>query len=86
MLRRIVKKVRTLPFSLADLAKDRKYRQIAKYNIANKFQRIYLYHIQKTGGTSLNHMFLSLGGEDPSDVYRRLGGKDIRVRRTVSVN
>jgi hypothetical protein len=44
---------------LFGLSENRKYRHLAKYNIGDGFRRIYLYHIQKTGGTSMNHMFLS---------------------------
>lgn len=43
-------------------------RQAAPFN-----QRIYLVHIRKTGGTSLNHMFLSLSGENPVAFYEQLG-------------
>ena len=40
---------------------EKKYRKIAsRYNISG-YKRIYLIHIRKTGGTSLNHMFLSMG-------------------------
>jgi hypothetical protein len=42
------------------------------YNLPSGYERIYFYHIRKTGGTSLNHMFLSLGGEDPQAVYQRV--------------
>lgn len=43
-------------------------------------QRIYLVHIRKTGGTSLNHMFLSLDGNDGESVYRELTTR-MRVER-----
>ena len=36
------------------------------------FERIYFVHIRKTAGSSLNHMFLSLGGEDSMPIYRAL--------------
>lgn len=42
------------------------------------YERIYHYHIRKTGGTSLNYMFLSLGGEPPEEVYRRLNADTTR--------
>jgi hypothetical protein len=37
-------------------------------------QRIYLFHIRKTAGTSLVRSFLALGGEDPNTVERRISG------------
>lgn len=37
------------------------------------YKRIYLVHIRKTGGTSLNHSFLTLSGEDSASLYQRLG-------------
>lgn len=49
------------------------------------FRRIYFVHIRKTGGTSLNHMFLSLMSEDSQKLYQELcaahavARKDLRV-------
>jgi hypothetical protein len=36
------------------------------------WDRIYNYHIRKTGGTSLNHMLLGSDGEDPEENYKKL--------------
>lgn len=44
----------------------------AKYAIDGGYKRIYHYHIRKTGGTSINMMFLSLGGEGGDKVYSKL--------------
>lgn len=46
----------------------------AQYDFGG-YRRIYLVHIRKTGGTSLNHSFLTLSGEDPQALYKRLGQK-----------
>ena len=48
-------------------------RKLARaYCIAEGYKRIYHYHIPKTGGTSLNRIFLSLGGMDSGAIYDRL--------------
>ncbi len=38
----------------------------------SRYDRIYFYHVRKAGGTSINHMFMSLGGEQPEKVYQRV--------------
>ncbi len=44
----------------------------ADYHLPGGCARIYLYHIRKTGGTSLNQMFLAVGGEDGEQAYEAL--------------
>lgn len=66
--------LRNLYLVASQLIHDYKYKNLAKYEIAGEYRRIYLYHVQKTAGTSLNYAFLSLGGENPADVsLARLG-------------
>lgn len=43
--------------------------------IATGDERIYHIHLRKTGGTSLNHIFLGLGASDPDAAYRELGSR-----------
>jgi hypothetical protein len=45
------------------------------YNPGGK-RRIYHYHVRKTGGSSLNYMFLALAGGDPEKTYARLARKE----------
>jgi hypothetical protein len=35
-------------------------------------ERVYHIHVRKTGGTSLNHVFLGISGRDPAAAYREL--------------
>lgn len=42
---------------------------------AAHYQRIYHYHIRKTGGTSLNQMFLALSGRPGEVLYAQLGDR-----------
>ncbi|QDV69534.1 hypothetical protein Poly24_32500 [Rosistilla carotiformis] len=54
-------------------------RQSTRYRIGGG-KRIYLVHIRKTGGTSLNHAFLQTSGMDSSLLYEQLvQKKDHRV-------
>ena len=43
-----------------------------QYRLGTGSKRIYHYHIRKTGGTSLNHIFLSLDGAKAQSLYRDL--------------
>jgi hypothetical protein len=45
------------------------------YAIGGRYRRVYHYHIPKTGGTSLNTMFLALGTGDGDACYQRLAGE-----------
>jgi hypothetical protein len=47
-------------------------RLAARYMLPDGFRRIYHFHIRKTGGTSLNTIFLSTCGEDGKNVYTEL--------------
>jgi hypothetical protein len=44
----------------------------AARSLNGRWDRVYHVHIRKTGGTSLNHMFLSLAGDEPQRLYQRL--------------
>jgi len=70
-IRKIVGKVKRALIFLIDYPEDRKCQKIANYNVAGKYKRVYLYHIRKTGGTSLNNMFLSLADDD-KNLYKKL--------------
>ena len=48
-------------------------------------ERVYLHHVRKTGGTSVNDAFLSLGGESGVAVERRMGGGPPRWTTTDGV-
>jgi hypothetical protein len=50
--------------------------------LAPRVRRAYLYHVRKTGGTSLVFSLLSCAGEDGAAVYRRL--REQRNGRTLS--
>jgi len=59
--------------SLVEWRENIRYRALAEtYQIGPGYKRIYFYHVRKAAGTSINHIFLSLGGEDGSVVYGRL--------------
>jgi len=54
---------------------DHRCRQLARlYLVGDHFQRIYHYHIRKTGGTSINHMLLGTAGRPGYELYNTLSG------------
>lgn len=66
---------------ISDLRKARArlpaYIRLANYHYRwprslDGYRRVYLHHIRKTGGTSVTNAFLSLTGEDPLEIERRL--------------
>lgn len=59
-------------YRLVGEMQEKRYQDItSEYNF-HEYKRIYLVHIRKTGGTSLNNIFLSLSGGDPSSLYNQL--------------
>lgn len=60
-------------------------RATRRLELADGYERVYLHHIRKTGGTSVSTAFMSLGGEDPAEVERRISRVRPRVTRTGDV-
>lgn len=48
------------------------FHAIARTYDIGRYDRIYFYHIPKTSGTSIIHMFLLLGVSDPASLYQKL--------------
>lgn len=66
----------SLPFKILGRLKsnleEHRYRKLSSAYDISGYKRIYLIHIRKTGGTSLNSMFFSLGDVDAQSFYREL--------------
>ncbi len=64
------------PRKLYEQAKRKWYRAKLKHLIRQYdfggFKRIYHYHIRKTGGTSVAHMFMSLNGNNSQSIWNKL--------------
>jgi len=76
-------KISSVAGKLRDLRTNLRFKLAANYDI-NGYRRIYHIHIRKTGGTSLNYMFISLvkGMDTESAVYGEMvAAKDHRVMR-----
>jgi len=59
--------------SLVELPESmRAKKQVREYRFPHGYRRIYHYHVPKTGGTSLNNIFLGLCGQDSQKVYQGL--------------
>lgn len=54
----------------------------SRYALNDGYERVYLHHIRKTGGSSLTASFLALGGEDPLAVEQRIRDGWLKVTRT----
>lgn len=73
LLKRIIAKARYIQRDLADYWLDMKLRDKVKHPpLRTGHDRVYFYHIRKTGGTSINQAFLSLGGEDGAAFRQKL--------------
>lgn len=57
-------------FSLA--YKEFLSRKLSSYKLEEGYKRIYHYHNRKTGGTSINQMFLNLPGGEGKEIYDQL--------------
>lgn len=68
MIKIAVKKIRRL----SDICRGLMVKKLKCNYDLNKYSRVYLIHIRKTAGTSLNQMFLSLAGGDPRGSYKML--------------
>ncbi len=62
--------------TLKNRLEDWRCRRASNDYILSGKRRVYHYHVRKTGGSSLNYMFLALAGGDPEKRYARLAQKE----------
>ena len=74
-MRTTLSRIKNAVLNTFDLKESRLCRKCAQYSIMYEYKRLYFFHSRKTGGTSLNHIFLSLGGERAEDVYAKMSRK-----------
>ena len=58
--------------AIPDLLAESRYRRICSDLSLGAYDRIYHVHIRKTGGTSINKMFLGIDGADGNSEYEKL--------------
>ncbi|MFN9645593.1 MAG: hypothetical protein ACK6BG_10865 [Cyanobacteriota bacterium] len=72
LAKKVLRKTREVFPSRRTRLDEKQFKHLADDYDFNGYKRIYLVHIRKTGGTSLNHMFLSLSGADSRQLYSQL--------------
>jgi Sulfotransferase family len=71
--RRFLGKIRRELLYWVDVSTNLKCKRMSSaYYLPDGFKRIYHFHVRKTGGTSINAMFLALTGGDGQSNYREL--------------
>lgn len=71
-LKTLKRSIRWAKARSVNLFADARLRRICAHYDFRGYKRIYLVHIRKTGGTSLNNMFLSLTGSGSTELYNKL--------------
>ncbi len=70
---RVGKAVALQPLRLLEIAESyRLQRLTGDHPVGLEYRRVYHVHVRKTGGTSLNHMFLALATEESHRAYKQM--------------
>ena len=81
----VVNRFKKEVLSRLSVTENKRCRELCEnYSIGGKYKRIYFYHIRKCGGTSINRMFLSVGGESSTEVQGRINKS--YINRTITAN